>query len=263
MTQHKKLTEGKIHVPNQFVYGDEASRIGAAISNPDEINKIALQLDNGSYWRLISVNPAVWGPVNTTPLPHTQNISTINGLDAALRNEAGQIKANYTGLQLVGFTAGVVQNFNISAITPTLSSSPTTTFPYSSPTDTYVDIFDASRGTSPTGRLIENPIAGQVHFWRVQGSYANKAAAQLGALSIYLRNLVSGFFYETHIALADGITADSFNALFISIADGASIPSPNGYVLQAQTSFNDPDLTISISSITRISMAVGNNGVFT
>lgn len=172
------------------------------------------------------------------------------------RTNSGQIKANYgTSLQIVGYTANVARQVNIIAATASLSSSPTTTFPESAPTNTYADIFDATRGSTPVaGRLIENPIPGQVHFWRVQGSYANKAAAQVGSLNLVLRNPVSGFFYEFHIALADGITSDNFNCLFITIADGASIPAPNGYILETTATFTDVDLTTTITSITRISM---------
>jgi hypothetical protein len=172
------------------------------------------------------------------------------------RTNSGQIKANYgTSLQVIGYTANVAKQVNIIAATASLSSSPTTTFPASAPSNTYADIFDATRGSTPVaGRLIENPIPGQVHFWRVQGNYANKALAQVGALNLVLRNPVSSFFYEFHIALADGVTGDDFNALFITIADGASIPSPNGYILETAANFTDVDLTTTITSITRISM---------
>lgn len=173
------------------------------------------------------------------------------------RNNSGQIKANYgTSLQVVGYTANVAKQINIAAGTATLSSSPTTTFPESAINNSYSDIFDSARGTSPVGRLIENPIHGQVHFWRVQGNYTNKAAAQTGSFNITLRNPVSGFFYEWHVALADGITNDNFNALFITIADSQSIPFPNGYILDSTTTFSDVDMTTTITSITRISMPV-------
>lgn len=173
------------------------------------------------------------------------------------RNNSGQIKANYgTSLQVVNFTANVAKQINIVGGSPTLSSSPTTTFPESAPSNSYADMFDSLRGTGPVGRLIENPIPGQVHFWRVQGNYANKASAQTGSLNVTLRNPVSGFFYECHIGLADGITQDNFNCLFITIADGASIPSPNGYILDTTATFTDVDLTITITSITRICMPV-------
>ena len=76
---------------------------------------------------------------------------------------------------------------------------------------------------SITSRLIENPI-------NVQVSY-----------SVVLHPLqFSGLFSEE----------------FMTIADTVSISSPNGYVLEAVVSYTDSGLTISISSITRISYAI-------
>jgi hypothetical protein len=173
-------------------------------------------------------------------------------------NEAGQIKANYAAaaLRLVNFTAGVAKTFDLNAATATLSTSPTTTFPYSSPTRTYADMFDSTRGTTPTGRLVENPIGGQVHTWRVQGTYANKAAGNSVAVDITLRNPVSGFSYTGNFTAPIGTTSGAFNVLLVSIADSASIPAPNGYVLDCVTYTSDADLTVDVLSITRISNAV-------
>jgi hypothetical protein len=173
-------------------------------------------------------------------------------------NNAGQIKANYTAstLQLTNFTASVAQTFDINAATMTgLSSSPTTTYPYLSPARAYSDLFDSTRGSTPTGRLIENPVYGQVHYWRIQGAYANKAAGNSVGIDITLRNPVSGFTYLGNFTAPIGITAGNFNSLLVSIADSASIPSANGYVLDATTYTTDANLTINISSITRISLA--------
>lgn len=173
-----------------------------------------------------------------------------------LRNNAGQIKANYDStLVLINFTANTVKTFDLISAVATLSSSPTTTFPVAGLTQSYADMFDTLRGSSPNGRLIENPIMGQCHLWRIQGNYSNKAQAQVGQLKIRIRNPVSGFIYDSSIVLADGVTSDTFNTVLISIADNASIPSPNGYVLEAFTSFTDTDFTVSITSITRISNA--------
>jgi len=235
--EHLDISDGEIHQPQNFTYASAAARTSAVITDVNLIGKLALQLDDQSYWRLSSVSPAVWKW-------------------AGYRSNAGQIKANYgVTLSLVNFTAAVAKTFDIIAATASLSSFPTTTFPYDSPTDTYSDLFDSTRGSSPTGRLIENPVGGQFHQWRIQGSYANKAAGQTGSLKIRLRNPVSGFTYDQSVFLADGVTGDTFNLVLLCIADGASIPSPNGYVLDAVSSFTDADLTITITSITRVSAA--------
>ena len=45
----------------------------------------------------------------------------------------------------------------------------------------------------------------------------------------------------------------------LTIADDASIPSPNGYILEVATSVTEAALTIQIDNITRISYAVEIN----
>jgi hypothetical protein len=184
---------------------------------------------------------------NNVPVPPTGNIIK--------KNEAGQIKINYTGLSNNNFIADVTKTLDINAAIPTIVAAPTTIYPYSTPNN-YVGIFDVARGVTPTGRLIENPINGQLHVWRVQAEYANKAPGSNGSMDLILTNPVSGFQYVMAFTLPSGRTTGVMNLNAITIADGASIPSPSGYILQAQTSFTDANLTISILSITRISNAI-------
>lgn len=183
-------------------------------------------------------------------------IATLEDIEA-LKNEQGQVKVNYTGLSTVGFVAETLKTLDINGATPTIVSSPTTKFPFSTP-NTYAGFFDSARGSSPTGRLIENPIDGQVHTWRFQISYINKGAGNNGSLDLILTNPVSGFQYVMPFTLPSGRTEGTLNNVAITIADGASIPAPNGYILQCRTSFSDANLTIDSISITRISQAVEN-----
>ncbi len=181
-------------------------------------------------------------------------IATEDQIDA-LKNESGQVKVNYTGLNTTNFTADVEKILDINAATPTIVSSPTTTFPISTPNN-YGGFFDATRGITPTGRLIENPINGQVHTWRIQLTYSGKTAGSNGSLDIILANPVSGFTYVLPFTLPSGRTSGTINSLAITIADQESIPDPRGYILKAITSFNDATLSINIDSITRISAGV-------
>lgn len=236
--EHEYIDLINNHKAHRFEYADAAARIAEATLDVNNVGKLAIQLDDGSVWRLTGITPAVWKWVG-------------------FRNNAGQIKANYgTSLSVTGVSSGTPSVFNINAATSTLSSFPTTTYPFSAPSQTYAAMFDSTRGSSPTGRLIENPIGGQFNTWRVQGSYANKPQAQTGNLKIRLRNPVSGFIYEQIIPLINGITTDTWNAVLVSIADNVSIPAPNGYVLDTLASFTDPNIIIYIASITRVSAAV-------
>jgi hypothetical protein len=189
------------------------------------------------------------------------DIKTINSVsllgtgNILWKNEAGQVKVNYTGLSLLNFTAEVSKTFNIAGATSTVVASPVTTYPYSTP-NSYSGIFDSARGTTPVaGRLIENPINGQAHIWRVQGTYANKAAANNGSLDLILRNPVSGFTVVKGITLPSNRTSGAFDELMVTVADGNSVPSPNGYILESRVSFTDANLAIEITSITRLSNA--------
>lgn len=202
--------------------------------------------------------------VDTTDVVSTDSIlEAIGKLQAkedARRNESGQVKVNYTGLTVSDFTADVYKVFDIISATTAVADSPTTTYPHSTP-NSYAGVFDGSRGNSPNGRLIENPIGGQVHAWRIQGSYSGKSTGGNGVELLYLRikNPVSGFQIIKAITLPNGLATGNIYEEIITIADDASIPSPNGYILEAATSMTDSGLTVQMDSITRISYAVEIN----
>jgi len=190
----------------------------------------------------------------------TDKPTTLPGYGITKRNESGQVKVNYTGLTLNNFTANVYKTFNIISATTTISGSPTTTYPHSTP-NSYSGVFDGTRGTSPNGRLIENPIGGQVHAWRIQGSYSGKSTGGSGVELLYLRlrNPVSGFQITKAIVMPNGLAATAVYEEIITIADDASIPSPNGYILEVASSVTDAGLTVQLDNITRISYAVEIN----
>lgn len=186
--------------------------------------------------------------------------TTISGYGITNYNEAGQVKVNYTGLTVNNFTANTYKPFNIISATHTVAASPTTTYPHSTP-NSYAGVFDGARGSSPNGRLIENPVGGQVHAWRLQGNYSGKSTGGSGVELLYLRikNPVSGFQIIKAITLPNGMASGNVYEEFITIADDASIPSPNGYILEVGSSVTDASLTVKMDSITRISFAVEMN----
>lgn len=171
-------------------------------------------------------------------------------------NEAGQVKITYTGLSLTNFSSNTYKTFDLNTATPTVVSSPTTEYPHSTP-NSYSGIFDSSRGASPNGRLIENPVSGQVHGWRIQGSWSGKSTSGGGVeiLHIKIRNPVSGFQLTKSIIMSNDLATGDFFEELITIADDQSIPSPNGYILEASSSTTDAGLTVQIDAITRISYA--------
>lgn len=190
---------------------------------------------------------------NTWWLVGKNNVAT-NQL-VANASKIGQIKANYSTLSLGTFTANVAKTFDINAATATISASPTTIYPAQG-VSSYAALFDAARGTAPVGRLIENPVNGQFHTWRVQGTFTNKTSASTGVLYLTLSNPVSGFSEVATIALPAGVTTAPYSATFTTIADPGSIVSPNGYILTASVTVVASTIVVNVSSITRYSSAM-------
>lgn len=188
---------------------------------------------------------------------------TINNWNTAFarKNESGQVKINYTGLSISNFTANSYKQFNIGGATPTIVALPVTKYPNSTPNN-YKGVFDSTRNggsTSYAGRLIENPILGQNHRWRIIGNYSGRTSALAETLTLYvrLRNPVSGFSVMGGvIMIAPQQTAGEFSLTYDTIADTASVSGPNGYILEVVTSSTDASLSINISSVTRFSEAV-------
>ena len=213
----------------------------------------------------VTPDPVVGSDIGSLPLTVafsdvTGKPTNLSGYGITTYNEAGQVKVNYTGLTLNNFAANTYKTFNIISATTSLSGSPTTTYPHSTPNN-YAGVFDGTRGNSPNGRLIENPIGGQVHAWRIQGSYSGKSTGGSGVELLYLRirNPVSGFQITKAIVMPNGLAAAVVYEEIITIADTASIPSPNGYILEVASSVTDAGLTVQLDNITRISYAVEIN----
>lgn len=251
----------------------DARFIDQALINDSKVDKVAGSrlIDSDEAVILSNTSGANTGDETTASIKAKRPLKTVNGgsLEGpgsiTLKNYAGQIKVNYPALSVVNFTTNAYKYFNIDSVAFTISSSPTTTYPHGSNGD-ITDFFAPNRNAfdlplvanPTTGRLIENPIGGQVHRWRVQGLYLGKANNQLGICDLELYNPVTQFVYKQKIPLSDGVSTDTFNLELIAIGDNASIPFPNGYVLRAKTDFNDTDFEIQIVSITRFSNAVEN-----
>lgn len=58
--EHVVIPLGERHQPHNFEYANASVRTAAVITDATLIQSLALQLDDGSYWRLTGVAPAVW-----------------------------------------------------------------------------------------------------------------------------------------------------------------------------------------------------------
>lgn len=173
-------------------------------------------------------------------------------------NNAGQIKVGFTGLSKTGFVADTEYLLPMDTATPTIAPEPTTTFPKGSATTFNPAMFIPGANPPTTMRLRENIKPGQVHRWRVIGSYANKSASNNGELELKLKNPDSGFVVADQFTLPSNRTTGLFTLEFITIADGDSLNVGKGYQLVCNTSFTDSNLIVNVSSITRMSIATEN-----
>ncbi|MDH5032987.1 hypothetical protein [Chryseobacterium cucumeris] len=124
---------------------------------------------------------------------------------------------------------------------------PTTTWPENIISPVPGDIYDPA-----TGRFLENPIAGQVHMWRVIVSYANKNNGSVAFVTVNLSNPVppSTFSIDQTAVAPNGVTSGDLVFYLVSVADPLSIGS--GYLIKIKS---DTSLDATINSITRISQA--------
>jgi hypothetical protein len=170
-----------------------------------------------------------------------------------LNNYAGQVRVNYANLSLTIPTANTLTEFDIGAATPTIAGYPTTIFPFQS-----VESYDPGFYDSQSGRLRENLISGQVHTWRIVGTFANKNFTNTGALYFKLFNPNSSFQLISAVDMPQGVTGGTFTSVFQTISDTNSLGSGMGYKLGAEVTFIDDNFTVSISSILRISSSIEN-----
>ena len=57
---HKEIPVGDRHAAHSFEYADAAARLAATGLVSTDIHKFGLQLDDGTYWRLVSISPLTW-----------------------------------------------------------------------------------------------------------------------------------------------------------------------------------------------------------
>lgn len=87
--EHVDIPLGERHQPHNFSYANAAARSAAVVTDADLIDSLALQQDDGSYWRLESVAPAVWtesglrGPQGIQGEPGADGADGVDGADGA------------------------------------------------------------------------------------------------------------------------------------------------------------------------------------
>lgn len=60
MPLHKNIGTTNNHIITSFEYANAAARTGATGLTSADIDKVAKQLDNNSYWALVDESPVTW-----------------------------------------------------------------------------------------------------------------------------------------------------------------------------------------------------------
>lgn len=240
-----------------YIYGNNAINYLACLRTGISINtdQNTAKLDINGDLRVRDL-PNLQDQVVTSDV--SGNIGRSNILDL-ITNNSGQIKLNWTNATRPssgkGFTANTPKSILLNQ-NYTVSSSPTTTYPYLA-TDLVggTDVIDS--GTNYLREL--KP--GQYITFRVKFGYINKGAGQNGKITLRMYNPNPGSSFEIIkcIPAPDGTTEYVEEFEFIAIADGLSLDPLYGYGFEGETSFSDGNLEIYIQNITAFYQATEIN----
>lgn len=89
--EHVAAPLGEIHSPHNWEYADAIARAAAVIEDAALVGRVAIQLDDGSYWRLSGVSPAAWAAVVAAPSSHTHDYEASGAAAAAVQAHEGAV----------------------------------------------------------------------------------------------------------------------------------------------------------------------------
>lgn len=114
MTYHHLARPRDIHVIHQYEFANTGNRLsgidvnmGSLVLTADDIGKVGRQLDNDTFWLLVSVAPITWSPWGETQAKHTSQDKGI----PALATTADGNPAMTPGISTIPVNAGYVQVF--------------------------------------------------------------------------------------------------------------------------------------------------------
>lgn len=96
--EHADIPLGEIHIAHSWEYANASALAAAVITDSTQIRKLAMQVDTGALYTLMSINPVVWAPTGGPG-------GGSGGSPVAVASEGTQITGNLTTLNIVG--AGV------------------------------------------------------------------------------------------------------------------------------------------------------------
>jgi hypothetical protein len=66
-TLHRNFSEERVHSPFFRLYADSTARLADSGFVSDDVNKVALQLDDATMWRLTDESPITWATLEKVP----------------------------------------------------------------------------------------------------------------------------------------------------------------------------------------------------
>ncbi len=219
---------------------------------------------DGVVWRLVKRElDSTEIPVDPTNLDFTNSAILQQALQdlqqnyvSLITNNSGQIKLNWSVANeprsLPGFTSGVPVQIPLNSLF-TVSGFPTTTYPHLAN-----QAIGGDNVISPATLNLREIKAGQTIIFRVKAGYFNKGGGQNGNFTIrmYNPNPASSFDIIKSVPTPDGTTEYDEEFEFIAIADNLSLDPLYGYRFEAQSTFNDGNLTAYIENITAFYLPV-------
>jgi len=258
--------------------------------SPNGVKPTGSQLQTGTLiFNTTSKSFQFWEDTNTVSVAPAGRWSNLAVAAGGTQGNDGVVKANlsvtlptpattdpgYILLQQVGSNVGNSGGGNVAKwytldVDPgefTLSAPPTTSWPENEPnpviTSFWRDNAFVVPSTAGSGGLIggngdsfrENSVPGQIHVWRIN-IYNSSGSSSSTAISLRLRNPLSGFTTSAVTLFSPSAGTELQTAIFYTIADGASLPAPNGtgngYVLEFRS--GSGNYAIWVESVTRVSL---------
>lgn len=103
--EHINIPVGEIHQPHNWQWADQTARLAEVVTDSFLVDRVGLQVSDGTLWRLASTNPVVWAPVAQYEHPASHPPSIITQ-DATNRFVTDAEKSAWDAKQAaLGFTA--------------------------------------------------------------------------------------------------------------------------------------------------------------
>ncbi len=167
MPEHVDITTGEIHKSHNWEYANAGAREGATGFVAGDVKKLALQLDDYSYWTLIDDSPVAWryagggmghiaadevsfDPAGLDNTAATDLQEALEDFDAAISVASGTTPGDYTASEITNVPAGGIAATDVQSALDELDSEKA---PKASPTFTGTPAAPTAAGGTNTTQI--------------------------------------------------------------------------------------------------------------